>query len=124
MAIFESIHKRLNARVQDLLVIEADTATIEHLMYTVRFSHLTVKEFLSKPDILKKLHSWKSKNFDARISLCKSTLAIAKSINLPPLTEKDVYAWTPVVTNHAGNPVISNSARANRCWNYVSEFFS
>ena len=124
VAIFESTRKRLNARGQDLLEIEVDTTTVEDLMYTVRFSHLTVKDFLSKPDMLKKLHSWKSKNFDAKISLCRATLAIVKSINLPPLTDKDVYAWTPVVTNHAGNPVISDSARANRCWNYVSEFFS
>ena len=124
VAVFESMRKRLNARGQDLLEIEADTTTVEDLVYTVRFSHLTVKDFLSKPDMLKKLRSWKSKNFDARISLCKATLAIAKSVNLPPLTDRNVYAWTPVVTNYAGNPVISNSARANRCWNYVSEFFS
>ena len=125
VAVFESMHKRLNARGQDLLEIEADTIIVEDLIYTVRFSHLTVKEFLSKPDMLKKLHSWKSKNFDARISLCKAALAIVKTINLPPLTDQNVYGWTPVVTNHAENSVIlSNSMRAYRCWNYVGEFFS
>ena len=124
VAVFESIHKRLNARGQDLLEIEADTMTVEDLMYTVRFSHRTVKDFLSTPDMLKKLHSWKSKNFDARISLCKATLAIVKSINLPPLTDITDYVWTPAKTNHAGNPVINDYARVNRCLNYVSEFFS
>lgn len=104
VAIFESIHKRINARGQDLLEIEADTMTFEHLMYTVRFSHRTVKDFLSEPDMLKKLNSWKSKNFDARITLCKATLAIVKS--LPSSTD------------------ITDYAKANRCWNHVSEFFS
>ena len=103
-AIFESIHKRINARGQDLLVIEKDAMTFEHLMYTVRFSHRTVKDFLLKPDMLSKLNSWKSKGFDARVSLCKATLAIVKS--LPPSTDINVYA------------------KANRCWNHVSEFFS
>lgn len=124
VAVFESIYKRLNARGQDLLVIEEDTMTVEDLMYTVRFSHPTVKDFLSTPDMLKKLHSWKSRNFDARMSLCKATLAIVKSINLPPLTDITDYVWTPVKTNHAGNPVINDYARVNRCLNYVSEFFS
>ena len=117
VAVFERIHKRLNARGQDLLVIEADTTTDEHLMYTVRFSHLTVKEFLSKPDMLKKLHSWKSKNFDARISLCKSTLAIVKSISLPPLTDLNDYTRSSVI--RARNDIISQ-----QCRNYVSDFFS
>ena len=118
VAIFESIHKRLNARGQDLLVIEKDTTTVEVLMYTVRFSHLTVKDFLSKPDMLEKLHSWKSKNFDARISLCKSTLAIVKSITAPTLTDSK-YPWIGISSIHARNAVIYN-----RCWNYVSDFFS
>ena len=124
VAVFESIHKRLNARGQDLLVIEADTTTIEVLMYTVRFSHLTVKEFLLKPDMLKKLHSWKSKDFDARISLCKSTLGIVKSITLPTLTDlkdplTDLDNYDPISAIHARNAVITD-----RCWNYVSDFFS
>jgi len=50
-------------------------------MYTVRFSHRTVKDFLSKPDILEKLTSWMSKDFDARATLYKATLAIIKSLS-------------------------------------------
>ena len=104
VAIFDSIHKRINARGQDLLVIEADTTTFEHLVYTVRFSHRTVKDFLSKPDMLKKLNSWKSDDFDPRAALCKSTLAIAKSL--------------PLSTD------MTNKANANRCWNHISDFFT
>ena len=104
VAIFESINKRINARGQDLLVIEADTTTFEHLMYTVRFSHRTVKDFLSKPDMLKKLNAWKSDNFDPRATLCKATLAIVKS--LPSPTD------------------MNNKANANRCWNHLGDFFT
>ena len=124
VAVFESVHKRLNARGQDLLEIEADAATVEDLMFTVRFSHLAVKEFLSRPDMLKRLHSWKSKHFDARISLSKATLGIVKLSNFPPWADINDYEKASVMTNHAGNPVMSNSERANRCWNYVSDFFS
>lgn len=104
VAIFDSIHKRINARGQDLLVIEADTTTFEHLVYTVRFSHRTVRDFLSKPDMLKKLNSWKSDDFDPRATLCKSTLAIVKSL--------------PLSTD------MTNKANANRCWNHISDFFA
>lgn len=104
VAIFESIHKRINARGQDLLVIEADTTNLEHLMYTVRFSHRTVKDFLSKPDMLKMLTSWISKDFDAKATLCKAELAIIKSL--------------PLSTNMN---IVDNS---NRCWNHVLDFFS
>lgn len=45
IVVFESIQKRINARGQDLLVIEANTFELEHLMYTIRFSHRTVKDF-------------------------------------------------------------------------------
>lgn len=83
VAIFEGIHKRINARGQDLLVIEANGKDNVHsaLMYTVRFSHRTVKDFLLRPDMMKKLSSWKSKDFDAQASLCKATLAIVKSLS-------------------------------------------
>lgn len=108
IAVFESIHKRINARGQDLLVIEADTMNSgyqEHLMYTVRFSHRTVKDFLSKPDMLRKLTSWKSKDFDARAALCKATLAMIKSLPLKTgLDDDDLHT--------------------NRCWNLVSDFYS
>lgn len=104
VTIFESIHKRINARGQDLLEIETDTTNLEHLMYTVRFSHRTVKDFLSTPDMLAKLTSWKSEHFDARATLCKATLAIVKS--LPSSTD------------------ISYRAKDNRCWNHVSDFFT
>ena len=104
VAVFESIQKRINARGQDLLVIEADTENLEHLMYTVRFLHRTVKDFLSKPDMLEKLNSWKRKGFEAKATLCKATVAIVKS--LPMSTDIDS------VTN------------ANRCWNHVSDFFA
>ena len=104
VAIFEGIHKRINARGQDLLVIEDNSlAKYEQLMYTVRFSHRTVKDFLLKPDMLKKLNSWKSKDFDARNFLCKATLATVKS--LPSPTDKTIYV------------------NDNRCWYYVNEFF-
>lgn len=104
VTIFKSIHKRINARGQDLLVIEADTTTIEHLVYTVRFSHRTVKDFLSKPDMLKKLNSWKSDDFDPRATLCKSTLAIVKSL--------------PLSTD------LTDKANANRCENHIKDFFT
>lgn len=104
VAIFESIHKRINARGQDLLVIEANTTNLEYSMYTVRFSHRTVKDFLSKPDMLKKLTSWKSKDFDANATLCKATLAIMKSL--------------PLSTNMN---IVNNY---NRCWSHVTDFFS
>ncbi|CAF9936018.1 MAG: hypothetical protein ALECFALPRED_006660 [Alectoria fallacina] len=103
-AVFESIHKRINARVQDLLEIKANTFELEHLMYTVRFSHRTVKDFLLKPDMLKKLTSWRSKNFDARAALCKATLATIKS--LPSSTD------------------MNNYMDADRCWKHVSDFFT
>ena len=102
--VFQSIQKRINARGQDLLVIEANMFELEHLMYTVRFSHRTVKDFLLKPDILTKLNSWKSTNFDARAALCKATLATIKS--LPSSTD------------------ISNRMDADRCWKHVSDFFT
>ncbi len=106
LAIFESIRRRINARGQDLLEIEAGSTTDEHLMYTVRFSHRTVKDFLSEPDMLKRLTSWKSKDFDARASLCRATLAMAKS--LPSLTNMDTV----------------NATEAFRCRNLVSNFFT
>lgn len=115
IAVFESIHKRINARGQDLLIIEADTIQLEHLMYTVRFSHRTVKDFLSKPDMLEKLTSWVSKNFDARATLCKATLAIIKS--LPSSTdinfEVDASGWS--------KPYRVN---ADCWWKHVSDFFT
>ena len=43
IAVFESIHKRINARGRYLLIIEAETTRSEHLMYYVSFSHRTVK---------------------------------------------------------------------------------
>ena len=107
ISVRETIHKRINARGQDLLVIEADTMNLgyqEHLMYTVRFSHRTVKDFLSKPDISQKLTSWKSKDFDARAALCQATLAIVKSLPLKTDLDDDLYT--------------------NRCWNLVSDFYS
>lgn len=104
VAVFENIHKRINARGQDLLVIETDTADVEHLMYTVRFSHRTVKDFFLKADMLNKLNSWKSNEFDARVTLCKATLAIIKS--LPSSTD------------------ISSKKNADRCWKHVSDFFT
>ena len=104
VAVFESIHKRINARGQDLLVIEANTTNFEHLMYTVRFLHRTVKDFLSKPDMLEKLNSWKRKDFEAKTTLCKATVAIVKSL--------------PMSTD------IGSVANANRCWNHISDFFA
>ena len=104
VTIFKRIHKRINARGQDLLVIEPDTGNLEHMMYTVRFSHRTVKDFLLKPDMFEKLKSWKSKDFDARVALCKATLAIVKT--LPSSTD------------------ITNDVNANRCYNHMSDFFS
>lgn len=102
--IFESIQKRINARGQDLLVIEANMFELEHLMYTVRFSHRTVRDYFLKPDILKKLKSWKSADFDARATLCKATLATIKS--LPSSTD------------------IKSRTDADRCWKHVSDFFT
>ena len=104
IVIFESIHKRINARGQDLLEIEANTFESEHRMYTVRFSHRTVKDFLLKPDMLKELNSWKSTKFDARVALCKATLASIKSL--------------PLSTD------INNRVDADRCWKHVSNFFT
>ena len=80
-AIYERIHKRVNARGQDLLVIETSFSMVpssQALRYTVRFSHRTVKDFLLATDITEKLHSWKSKGFNARVALCRASLAIVK----------------------------------------------
>ena len=104
VAIYEAIHKRINARGQDLLVIEVDATNLEQLMYTVRFLHRTVKDFLSKPDMLEKLNSWKRKEFEAKAALCKATVAIVKSL--------------PVSTD------IDSATNANRCWNHISDFFA
>ena len=104
VAVFESIHKRINARGQDLLVIEVDTTNLEQLMYTVRFLHRTVKDFLLKPDMLEKLNTWKRKGFEAKATLCKATVAIVKSL--------------PISTD------IDSVANANRCWNHISDFFA
>ena len=104
VTVFESIHKRINARGQDLLVIEVDTTNFEHLMYTVRFLHRTVKDFLSKPDMLEKLNSWKRKDFEAKTTLCKATVAIVKSL---PMSTK-----------------IDSVVNFNRCWNHISDFFA
>ena len=104
VAIFESIHKRINARGQDLLVIEVDTTNLEHLMYTVRFLHRTVKDFLSKPEMLERLNSWRRKAFEAKATLCKATVAIVKSL--------------PMSTD------IDSVANANRCWSHISDFFA
>lgn len=101
IAVFENIHKRINARGQDLLVIETNSFESVHLMYTVRFSHRTVRDFLLEPDMLKKLTSWKSTDFDARASLCKATLATLKSVS--------------------SSIDINNSTDADRC---VSHFFT
>ena len=104
IAVFESIRKRINARGQDLLEIEANSFESGYLMYTVRFSHRTVKDFLLEPDMLKKLTSWKSNLFDARVSLCKATLATLKSLS----SSKD----------------LNNATDADRCWKYVGDFFT
>ncbi|KAL8718403.1 MAG: hypothetical protein Q9225_004461 [Loekoesia sp. 1 TL-2023] len=97
--IFQKIRKRVNARGQDLLDIEADDTKPEHLMYTVRFPHRTIKDFLSKPDMQRKLNAWTSEDFDAKAILCKATLAIAKC--LPSLFVKERKSepdrwWPPV----------------------------
>jgi len=52
--------------------------TPNHIV-TVRFTHRTVKDFLSKPDMLRKLTSWAPQGFDTRVTLCKATLAVVKS---------------------------------------------
>ena len=104
VAVYESIHKRINARGQDLLVIEADTTNLEQLMYTVRFLHRTVKDFLWKPEMLEKLNTWKRKDFEAKAALCKATVAIVKSL--------------PMSTD------INSVVNANRCWNHISDFFA
>ena len=88
-SIFHKIQKRINARGQDLLVIEKnETTEFTHLMYVVRFSHGSVKDFLSKKEILEKLTTWASTGFDARVILCNATLAIAKSL----LPSKDIFS--------------------------------
>lgn len=104
IAVFESLHKRINARGQDLLEIDANTSGLDHLMYTVRFSHRTVKDFLLEPDMLKKLHSWKSTKFDARVTLCKATLASVRSL--------------PLSTD------INNRVDLDQCWKHISDFFT
>ncbi len=115
IAIFARIHKRINARGQDLLVIERDNSKVDHLMFTVRFSHRTVKDFLSKPDMLTELTSWTSEDFDAKVSLCKATIAIVKS--LPWSTERvhevsnDGW-WKP------------SKVKTDRWWRHCSNFFS
>ena len=103
IAIYKNIHKRVNARGQDLLVIEENTSKFAYLMYTVRFLHRTVKDFLSKPDMLVKLNSWKRQGFEAKAALCKATLAIVKS--LPTSTD------------------IDSAVGADPFWNHISEFF-
>ncbi len=52
--------------------------TPNHIV-TVQFTHRTVKDFLSRPDMLRKLTSWAPPGFDTRVTLCKATLAIVKS---------------------------------------------
>ena len=86
---FNRIHKRINAKGQDLLVIEADmTADSTDQMYTIRFTHSTVKDFLSKDFMLERLTAWTSKGFDARVTLCYTTCAMVKS--LLPSADVDV----------------------------------
>ena len=80
--IFHKIQRRIKARGQDLLEIEVNLTQSQHLMYTVRFSHRTIQDFLLKPEILAKLNSWKSKGFDARVALCKEVLGLTKSSEL------------------------------------------
>ena len=115
IAVFESIHKRINARGQDLLTIEVDTSKPEHLMYIVRFSHRTVKDFLLKPDMLRKLTSWTSKDFDARAALCKAALAITKSLPLSTdiIYETDANRWFQHYKPNSG-----------QWWKHVSDFFT
>lgn len=116
IAVFESMHKRINARGQDLLAIETGSAEVEYLTYVVRFSHRTMKDFLSKPDMLKKLTSWTSKGFDARVSLCKATIAIATSLPSSTLIEYEMDAnrWRKSL----------NGTDTDRWWNYISDFFT
>lgn len=78
--IFRELYKRVNARGQDLLVIQSNEKSMMHLMYTVTFLHFTVKEFLLEPDMLRRLERWASKNFDAKATLCKAIVVLVKSL--------------------------------------------
>ena len=109
VAIFDKVHKRINARGQDLLTIEEDHKYSDHLIYTVRFTHRTVKDFLLKPEMIVKLHSWRSRDFDPLVSLCKATLAILKS--------------TPMVEYNADDAE-SDRKRAEKYWKDIKDFFT
>lgn len=108
--IFESIHRRIKARGQDLLEIEENSRNLEHLMYTVRFSHRTVRDFLLKPHMLKRLGSWVSAHYNARTSLCKATLAITKSSSSSTVI---MDSWQ-----------MGGQVEAQLWWKHVGEFFT
>ena len=114
--VFENFHKRINARGQDLLVIEGNkTTNHKDLTYVVRFSHDTVKDFLSRNEMFEKLTAWASIGFDARVILCKTTLAIAKSL----LTSTDIHSTSGSLQNmtEQGDPV-------HLWWKFISNFFT
>ena len=114
--VFEKLHKRINARGQDLLVIEVNkTTNHKNLKYVVRFSHHTVKDFLSKKEMFEKLTAWASMGLDARVILCKATLAIAKSL----LTSTDIHS-----TSESLQDMTEQSETVHLWWKFVSNFFT
>ena len=99
VAIFKQMYKRVNARLQNLVMIQSNPTVpphLKHFKYTVTFLHLTVKEFLSQPDMLGKLRRWASKDFHAKLALLKASLRIAKSLLLPTenCLEEGSEQWT------------------------------
>ena len=131
IAIHERYHKQVNARGQDLLEIGVHTTDNEEALYTVGFSHRTIKDFLTKPAVTRTLQSWASDEFDADVSLCKATLAVVKSLSSSARTFHQQSAF---LTNSpdqrmdvANDPIESgnvyNSPDVERWCKHVKDFF-
>ena len=78
---------RLNGRYKGLLEVTSlyhGSSTIE----CVDFLHRTVKDFLTAPEMQKTLDKWQNETFDADLAICKSSLAVLKSI--PPSRFADI----------------------------------
>ena len=72
--------KRLHARCKDLLEAVLDHSKPMFFRYQIDFLHRTVRDFLIRPDIGKRLQKWAGDAFDAKLSLCKASLAEIKML--------------------------------------------
>ena len=76
------MQKYVNARCKDLLEVHALSTDDQEPLFTyyVDFLHRSVRDFLETKDMYDWLGSRTGNHFDARISLCKITLAEVKTI--------------------------------------------